>query len=218
MERPLLLATHPSISLRHALGLFLVLLAGCAGPSETDHHIVPEAAYDGTPLVEAVDVRVGIHYDDALFQEQASIHVRDGKSVDRYHFTAGPRTVELFERVFAALFRHPSRVAGRPPLADGGEDLDGVLEVRLESVSSSVMHYRLTLFELSGRQIYQWRANGRLARKIDDVEDALGGVRTAMRDAAAIFLVGFREPPQVQWWLLGSDPEFADAPPPAGPF
>jgi hypothetical protein len=200
------------------LVLLLVFLAGCTGPSETDHHFVPEVAYEGTPLVEPLDVRVGIHYDDALFQEQTSIHVRQGKSVDRYHFTAGPRTVELFERVFAALFRHPRRVEGRPPLADGGEDLDGVLEVRLESASPHVMDYRLTLFELTGRQIYQWRADGRLARKIDDVEDAVGGVRTAMRDAAAIFLVGFHKPPQVQWWLLGSDPEFADAPPPAGPF
>jgi hypothetical protein len=200
------------------LVLLLVFLAGCTGPSETDHHFVPKVAYEGTPLVEPLDVRVGIHYDDALFQEQTSIHVRQGKSVDRYHFTAGPRTVELFERVFAALFRHPRRVEGRPPLADGGEDLDGVLEVRLESASPHVMDYRLTLFELTGRQIYQWRADGRLARKIDDVEDAVGGVRTAMRDAAAIFLVGFHKPPQVQWWLLGSDPEFADAPPPAGPF
>jgi hypothetical protein len=93
-----------------------------------------------------------------------------------------------------------------------------VLEVRLAHVSSYAMDYRLTLFELSGRQIYEWQARGSIARSVGDVEDAVLGLRSAMRDAAAQFLIAFRDPPQIQWWLLEPGSAFEDAPPPAGPF
>jgi hypothetical protein len=198
--------------------LFLFIVSGCTGPSQTDHHIALESAYEGTPLVAATEMSVGIHYDDALFREEVSLDVREGQDLERYLFIPGPRTAELFDRIFAALFRHLRRVAERPPLAEDGGDLDGVLEVRLEHVSSHKMDYRLTLFELTGRQIYEWRAEGRLARKVENVGDAVRGVQTAMRDAAAQFLVEFRDPPQVQWWLLEPGSAFEDAPPPAGPF
>ena len=80
------------------------------------------------------------------------------------------------------------------------------------------MDYRLTLFELSGRQIYEWQARGSIARSVGDVEDAVLGLRSAMRDAAAQFLIAFHDPPQIQWWLLEPGSAFEDAPPPAGPF
>ena len=92
------------------------------------------------------------------------LDIREGRDLERYHFIAGPRTVELFERVFAALFRDHRRVAGRPPLNEDTDGLDGVVEVKLAQVSSYAMDYHVTLFELSGREVYEWRARGSIAR------------------------------------------------------
>ncbi len=216
---------NPECKKRHtlprlpAIGLLLLVFSGCsAGPEVTDHDITLESAYDGTPLVAATDAMVGVHYDAGLFNEAMSLDIREGRDTERYRFVAGPRTVELFERIFTALFRDHRRVSGRPPLDEDSDGLDGVLEVRLAHVSSYAMDYRLTLFELSGRQIYEWQARGSIARSVGDVEDAVLGLRSAMRDAAAQFLIAFHDPPQIQWWLLEPGSAFEDAPPPAGPF
>jgi hypothetical protein len=211
--------TRVSFSPPCVIGLLVLVLSGCSfGPEVNDHDIALESAFGGTPLVTASDASVGVHYDAALFEKEMRLDIREGQDLERYHFIAGPRTVELFERVFAALFRDHRRVAGRPPLNEDTDGLDGVVEVRLAQVSSYAMDYRVTLFELSGREVYEWQARGSIAREVRDVEDAVEGLRTAMRDAAAQFLVAFRDPPQVQWWLMEPGAAFEDAPPPAGPF
>ena len=218
-QRKLACRKRRHVTLPLAIGLSLLVLSGCSsGPEVNDHHIALESAFTGTPLVTTTEASVGIHYDAALFEQETRLDIREGRDTERYHFIAGPRTVELFERVFAALFRDHKRVAGRPPLNEDTDGLDGVVEVKLAQVSSYAMDYRVTLFELSGREVYEWQARGSIAREVRDVDDAVLGLRTAMRDAAAQFLVAFRDPPQIQWWLLEPGSAFEDAPAPTGPF
>ena len=177
-----------------------VFMTAC-GSSETDYQIDPGAVLSEKPLIEPLPLTVGIYYGPEFrnFETVQTRRVRD--SIDRYHLRLGRPSMALFDLAFGALFAETVALSAAPPWEDGESQLDAAIAPRIESASLSSVRYAFTLTGANGRVIADWTVDGRHAGEISGERTVAHSVRLAMRDAAAEFLIGFREEHEIRAWL-----------------
>ena len=172
-------------------------------------HTVPIDATLPRPLVEPLPFAVGVYYGPEL---RAYEHVHTSVGF-KFKFLVGPRSVALFDHVFAHMFEKAVPVQDRPPLPAGEPELAAVIEPRIENFSIDAgrhlweyvtVTYHMTLYSLHGDQLASWMVEGagqseyRLGWGIGLASEA---TRAAMRDAAVKLITGFRNQPDVRRWL-----------------
>lgn len=181
---------------------FALGTAGC-GTTYKDHVIEPGQAYDGEPLVTPLPLTVGVYYTPEFRNYEGNTSRSNDRRVDRYHLRLGPASVALFDRILAAQFAEV-RSVDRVPTPDAGEPgLDAVIEVSFASAGLMSVGYDLTLYAPSGTVIAKFDADGATYSDRVDDETVPRGLRVAMRNAAAKFLVDFSDNPDIHAWLSG---------------
>ena len=179
------------------IGLTLV---GC-GTTYNDSEIDPGTVYDGDPLVEPLPFAIGVYYGPEFHVQEANIK-RSGPSwVDRYHLRLGPSSIALFDRVLEAQFADFHHVELLPQHTAREPELDAVIEVAFQSVGLMSVGYDLALYAPTGKVIARFEVNSRIYAEHLDEETVTRGLRVAMRNAAARFLVEFHSRLDVRIWL-----------------
>lgn len=199
-----------------ALVLAVALGPAACSTSYQDHVIEPGEVYDGTPLVTPLPVTVGLYYGPDTREHEANLNRSRSGRVDRYHLRLGPASIALFDRILAAQFR-TARPVDRLPTAEAGlPDLDAVIAVSVGHAGLLSVHYDITLYTPTGTVIAEFDANGSISADGMSEEIAERGLRVAMRNAAATFLVDFPDHPDVAAWLrrTGAGQPLAKVPPP----
>ena len=203
---------------RRMMATAIALAVGTAacGTTYEDHVIVPGRVYDGTPLVAPLPVTVGLHYAPEMRGHEANVTRSRGGRVDRYHLRLGPASIALFDRILAAQFSAVRPVDRLPTPKASLPDLDAVIAVSIGHAGLMSVHYDLALYTPAGSVIAELDANG--SSYADDLseETVERGLRAAMRNAAAKFLVDFPDHPDVVAWLrrTGAGQPLAMGPPP----
>lgn len=185
----------------------LVLAVGTTGCGTTykDHVIDPGQVYEGQPLVSHLPLTVGLHYGSALRGYEASVNRSTGGRVDRYHLRLGAASMTLFDRILAAQFSAVRPVDRVPTPAADLPDLDAVIDVSIRSAGLVSVRYDITVYTPTGAVIAAFDADGSVYADHLDEETVLRGLRVAMRNAAAKFLVDFPDHPGVVAWLRQFD-------------
>jgi len=199
-----------------ASALALALSTVACGTTYEDHVIDPGQVYDGTPLVTPLPVTVGLHYGPEMRGHEANITRSRSGRVDRYHLRLGPASIALFDRILEAQFS-AVRPVDRLPTAEAElPDLDAVIAVSIGHAGLMSVHYDLTLYTPTGSLIAELDADGSIYADDMSEETVERGLRVAMRNAAAKFLVDFPDHPDVAAWLrrTGAGQPLAKAPPP----
>ncbi len=177
-----------------------VFMTAC-GTSETDYQIDPGAVLGAKPLIEPLPLTVGIYYGPEFRNFETVQTRRDHNSIDRYHLRLGRPSMALFNLAFGALFAKTVALSTAPPWGDGEPGLQAAIAPRIESASFSSVSYAFTLTGANGRVIADWTVDGRHAGEISGERTVAHSIRFAMRDAAAEFLIGFREEHEIRAWL-----------------
>lgn len=177
-------------------------VAGC-GTTYSDYEIDPGTVYDGDPLVEPLPLAIGVYYGPGFRNHEADIKRSGPSRVDRYHLRLGPASIALFDRVLEAQFADVRHVDRLPPLEVGEPELDAVIEVAFQSVGLMSVGYELALYAPTGKIIAKFEVNGRTHAEYVDEAIVTRGLRVAMRNAAARFLVDLHDRPDVHIWLAG---------------
>jgi hypothetical protein len=188
-----------------ALALFLALGAAACDTTYKDHVIDPGQVYEGQPLVSPLPLTVGLHYGSALRGYEVDVSRSAGSRVDRYHLRLGAASMALFDRILAAQFAAVCPVEDVPTSAADRPGLDAVIDVSIRSAGLMSVDYDLTLYTPRGSVIATFDANGSIYTGDLDEETVMRGLRVAMRNAAAKFLVEFPGDPDVVAWLQRSD-------------
>jgi hypothetical protein len=182
-----------------AVGLFL---AGCSSS------VIVESSFP-SPLVEALPVRMGLIFDEELYNYIYTEEVPD-QSV--WTIALGDANVAMLEPLFAKMFAETRKVDA-VPVADG--TLDGVLHPTLAKFEFDVpvgerdkfvevwMQYQISLLEPDGAKIVDWPVSGYGKSELGhNREDAVQRAAiVAMREVGATISTKFAQQPQVSYWL-----------------
>lgn len=174
----------------------LLLTAGCSLTLESQ---AIQTSFPPHVLVDPLPLAVGVYY---------SPEFRSYESSGGLNFALGEASIALFDRVFARMFNQAVRLESRPPLHRGTPSVMAVIEPQIESfdakLGSSVgVTYRMRLSTTQGGEIATWTVSG-VGGQIDwwagsaKIQDATA---SALRSAAARFVMGFRDQPDVRKWL-----------------
>lgn len=189
-----------------------VFMTAC-GTSETDYQVDPGAVLSEKPLIEPLPLTIGVYYGPE-FRNFETVKTRhDGNSLDHYHLRLGRPSMALFNLAFGALFAETVALSAAAPWQDGEPGWQAAIAPRIESASLSSVRYAFTLTGANGRVIADWTVAGRHTGETSSERTVAHSIRFAMRDAAADFLIGFREEREVRAWLARLEIVAPNAPP-----
>lgn len=179
-----------------------LLLAGCSSS------VIVESSFP-SPLVEALPIRMGVIYDEELYNYIYTEEIPD-QSV--WTIALGDANVAMLEPLFSKMFAETRKV-NAVPVADSG--LDGVLHPTLAKFEFDVpagerdkfvevwMQYQISLYEPNGEKVVDWQVSGygksELTRSREDAVQRAAIV--AMREVGATISTKFAQQPQVSYWL-----------------
>lgn len=177
-------------------------LSGCSSS------VIVESRFP-SPLVEALPVRMGIIFDEELYNY---IYTEEIPEQSLWTIALGDANVAMLEPLFGRMFAETHKVDG-VPVADG--TVDGVLHTKLDKFEFDVpvgerdefvevwMQYQLTLFEPDGTPVVSWPVSGYGKSELTrDREDAVQRAAVvAMREVGANIATKFATQPQVSYWL-----------------
>ena len=205
------------------LGLVASTLVACKGGASVTVDIsVPR------PLVEALDVSMGVYFDDNL---KGYVHEEELADHGTYSIDIGASQAPVFAQVFDAMFdsvvlmqRDEAAAEAAPATfarTDGDNaDVDGIIVPSIEEVQFAIpdqtggdfyevwIRYRMQLFGSDGTPLSDWpligygKANQRNYRALEQKESGLNEATIrALRDAAALLSFQFRSQAEIQDWL-----------------
>lgn len=190
-------------SLARSASLILIIglmAAGCTYNTDVD------ARLDSPPLVELLPVKVGVFYSAEFKSYIHKAELGEGPSVTL--IPVGQPSVALFDQIFDSMFERPVRVDARPPTLQASKNLDGVIEIALDSfVADSgwqvAVKFQVTIYDPMGQTIASWPVVGTGYEKyFHGFSNPLGlETERALRSAAANFIIDFYKQPEVLRWL-----------------
>lgn len=162
-----------------------------------------------SPLVQALPVRMGIIFDDDLYNY---IYTEEVPEQSVWTIALGDANVAMLEPLFDRMFAETEKIDA-VPVADA--TLDGVLHTKLDKFEFDVpvgerdefvevwMQYHLTLYEPDGTTVVEWPVSGYGKSELTrDREDAVQRAAVvAMREVGANIATKFASQPQVSYWL-----------------
>lgn len=184
----------------------VMLLGGCATQVEVEGNFP-------TPIVNQLPLTVGIYYPPAFsgykYEEQSES--RSDRSIG-----IGAAQVQLFSTILPALFEKVVPV-GNPQDGATTELVDLVLTLNVDDFQYTLpketqvkmyevwIKYNLQLFDPQGQLIADWllSAYGKTPTALLKTEgSALNeAMIVALRDAGAVFSIGFKQVPEIKQWL-----------------
>src|SRR5262245_28758666 len=221
------------------LGVIAVVVAGIAGCG-FDAKIRP--ALEATPAVEQLPLTIGVHYPSALRDyriyhwlegyrgPEATSTIDPGGATE---YALGPPSITLFDQVYSSMFARTVPVINDPAASPWPSDAAAIVVLQIDSfrphyvmghdiaggpmIESIVAEivYRTTVLTPQGQRIAEWTTIGSgtgYPTAFSFSEEIGNAAAMAMREAAAKFVAGFRQQPEVAKWL--ADLNLTSAPPP----
>lgn len=205
--------------MRTGLALLALLLSfiivGCGGTVSIEPAIV-------RPVVDPAPVSVGIYYSEDLRDHKCTGD--KGYIAYSWTFTLGPPSIEMFDVIFAALFRDVETRDTGPKITSPGDQRD-IIELHLSEFTGCQASWPIlgtTVIDIAyeaivrsdeGEELARWKGRGR-AGPGDDLGGYSGSgwepglsshlnalASVAMRKAAADFVVNFENDPAVRTWV-----------------
>lgn len=180
--------------------IFALLVVGCT------HHAVVDARLDSPPLVERLPLTVGVFFSPDFESYVHTAQIGEGPSVAI--IPVGQPSVALFDQIFDSMFERSAKVDSRPPLPHSAQNLDGVIEIALDSfVAGSggrvTIKFQVTVYDLAGQTIVSWPVIGMGEEKYFHELFMTFGLETerAIRNAAGNFIIDFYDKPEITRWL-----------------
>lgn len=172
--------------------------------------VVVESTFP-TPLVERLPVRVGLVFDDELYDY---IHSEDIPQQSTWTIDLGDANVAMLQPLFESMFVEAPTLDDIS-LASSQPTLDGVLRPVLEKFEFDVpigerdefvevwMQYKLNLYRPDGRLVAEWPVSGYGKYELDGKRtDAVERAAiVAMREVGATISTKFAEQPDISYWL-----------------
>ena len=150
-------------------------------------------------LVERLPLVAGVYYTPEFRA------MRSGGDVD---FAVGATSVALFNRVLPAMFDEITQLAGPPPAPYREQNVACVIVPSIESVETRFMQrvrvaYRIRVSSPQGVELAAWTVSGTGGEPYGAASQATLGeaVASALRNAMAGFVIGFRGQPGMREWL-----------------
>lgn len=158
-----------------------------------------------SPLVDPLPLEVGVHYDESL--REYTHYIDEADDGGGWKVKLGETQVQLFDKLFSALFREVVQVEDLESSAQL-PDIDLVIQPTIESYSFQTpwgtstdfyevdIQYTVSFYTTSGELITHWpiachgRSRSQLLSADKPLEEA---TLAAMRDAAAMLVVELRE-------------------------
>lgn len=182
------------------------------------HHIAVDDLSLPAMAVTPLPITMGLYYPPELRTARNQVTVGD----DTYEFAIGPGTVAGFDAAAAAMFDEVVPVQQLPgPGAESGA-LAGILEVneaRGTDAPIIEVSYYIVLHGADGAKRAGWSVVGNAASDYSfRTSNLVAAARAAMRDAIAVWMVGFATQKDVKPWLeaIGVAPPAAAATPEEG--
>lgn len=189
----------------------LLAVLACAALSGCASHVMVDAQFP-RPLVEPLPVRVGLIFDDELYQ---FVHAEELPRQSMWTIELGDANVAMLAPLFESMFMETRTVAdfsGDPAELAG---LDGVLRPALEKFEFDVpmgerdefvevwMQYRLMLYTPGGDLIAEWPVSGYGKAELDGGREEVlhRAAVVAMREVGAAISTEFAQQPQVSYWI-----------------
>lgn len=196
------LVARRSLAHRWSAAVVSVLLAGCSSS------VIVESSFP-SPLVEALPVRMGVIFDEELYNYIYTEEIPD-QSV--WTIALGDANVAMLEPLFSKMFAETRKVDA-VPVSDSG--LDGVVHPTLSKFEFDVpqgerdkfvevwMQYQISLYEPNGEKVVDWPVSGYGKSELTHSrEDAVQRAAiVAMREVGATISTKFAQQPQVSYWL-----------------
>lgn len=197
--------------------VFLALSLAACGPNEFRYDI--DASLDQRPVVEQLPIKIGVYYSPEFSTYEQ--RTRAPGHVEFYFiYQLGDASVALFDQALDGLFQEVVHIKTWPlPVADS-VGFSAVIIPKVETVSvrsqpsMSVLgpfpvriSYRVSLHSPTGDEIANWVVSGSTAYEVSPGFDFGAqakkklAIRSALRDAGAKFVIGFRNQPDVKRWL-----------------
>lgn len=179
-----------------------VLLASCSSS------VIVESTFP-SPLVEALPVRMGVIFDQELYNYIYTEEIPD-QSV--WTIALGDANIAMLQPLFSKMFAETRKIDA-VPIADSG--LDGVVHPTLSKFEFDVpagerdkfvevwMQYQISLYEPNGEKVVDWPVSGYGKSELTHSrEDAVQRAAiVAMREVGATISTKFAQQPQVSYWL-----------------
>ena len=188
-----------------------LLAAGSLALTACSSAVVVESAFP-TPLVEPLPVRVGLIFDDELYNY---IHAEDIPQQATWTIDLGDANVAMLQPLFESMFIEAPTLTDFSAAAAQAGGLDGVLRPILEKFEFDVpvgqrdefvevwMQYKLNLYRPDGQLVAEWPVSGygkyELAGKRTLAVERAAIV--AMREVGATISTKFAEQPDISYWL-----------------
>jgi len=195
---------------RHALqicgtGIAALALAGCTSA------VVVESEFP-TPLIETLDLSIGLHYDPEL---RDFIHAEALPRSSTWTIDLGDANLAMLDPLYSQMFTTTREILDLPPSASETANVDAVLSSTLQQFQFDVprsnrdefvevwLQYRLQLLAPNGDVVIEWEVPGYGKAEVSrDHEEAVHRASiVAMREAGARISTQFMQQPQVSNWL-----------------
>jgi hypothetical protein len=165
------------------------------------------------PVVEALPLDVGVHYQDSFRDYEFDGEAADDES--RWDIELGPAQVRLFDQLFETQFRSVTRVDDLHAILDPAR-MDMVLEPAIEEYSlrtpwgtgtdfyEVTIRYSLSYYSPGGELIARWpfEGHGRTRSSFFSNDESVEKATiAAMRDAATVLILELRDKPEVKGLL-----------------
>ncbi len=162
------------------------------------------------PLVEPLPLKVGLHYSEAL---TGYTYTEVLPANGTWSFDLGEANTKLFDSVFLTLFETTTQVDTIDAAEQQFSHLDAVIEPAIEAFEFSLPHqsrsdqyavwirYNLKVYSSEGELITAWliSAYGQSDSKLFGADDSMEQATImAMRDAAAMIILGFAKEPEIK--------------------
>lgn len=185
-------------------GVTVLVLSSCTAA------VVIESEFPA-PLVEPIDVSVGLFYEPEL---RDFIHAEALPRGTTWTIDLGDANVAMLDPVYTSMFTNTREIDEFPPSPEESSAVDVALASALNQFQFDVpratrdefvevwLEYRLQLVD-GDRVIIDWFAPGYGKAEINgDREDAVQRAAiVAMREAGAVISTQFAQQPEVQDWL-----------------
>ena len=186
----------------------LVTLTGCVTSLDVTGSLP-------TPLVDPMPARIGVYYSDEF---KTFAHEESISEQGTFKIRLGDHNFRFFEGVLGGMFESVVHVGEPPVTGDVSKEIDGVLVPKIikygfltPGVSglkfySASIHYRVTLYDMAGKEIGDWvnvgygKSESQLFGKGEALQKAS---EMAIRDGGAKLVTGLQGESGVKAWLAG---------------
>lgn len=189
----------------------LVLVAIPFALTACSSAVVVESRFP-TPLIEPLPVRVGLIFDQELYNY---IHAEDVPQQSTWTIDLGDANVAMLQPLFESMFTEAPTLEDMAAASTQQGLLDGILQPVLEKFEFDVpigqrdefvevwMQYNLKLYRPDGQLVTEWPVSGygkyELAGKRTEAVERAAIV--AMREVGATISTKFAQQPDISYWL-----------------